>query len=383
MRILHVIDNLEVGGTETQMVQMVQRLASSRDEVTVATLRAGGPLSEQLTRTGIEVIEFPKRRTMLSFQAAYQLIRMAWFIRQRKVDVVHAHDLWANLMAVPAARLARAPVTISSQRNLATLWWYTPFRKKVIRRVHLLAKHIVVNSAAVKKLMENEFRIPANRLHILNNGVDFAKFSEAGNGRKMLFPDLPSGSKLVVNVANMNSEIKGHAVLIAAAKEICASSANVFFALVGDGPLRQVFEGSVRRSGLQDRFRFLGRRRDVPEILSCADFFVFPSFAEGLPNSVLEAAAAGLPIIATQVGGIPEIIEHGVTGLLIPAGDSQALVLALHRLMENSSFSATLARAGQQRVRSTYSFESAITQLHALYASQNGRTADAPSRTVQ
>jgi len=367
MRVLHVIDNLEVGGTETQMVQMAQRLASSVDLMTVATLRAGGPLTDQLKDAGIQIIEFPKRRTMLSFQAAYQLIRMAWFIRREKIDVVHAHDLWANLMAIPAARLARAPVVISSQRNLATLWWYTPLRKRFIRYVHLLANHVVVNSMAVKRLMENEFRIPAERLRVLNNGVDFERFSKSGIDRQTLFPTIGLNSKLIVNVANMNTEVKGHAVLIEAAKEICAGSSDVYFALIGDGPLRPHLESRVREIGLQDCFRFLGRRRDIPEILSCADLFVLPSFAEGLPNSVLEAAAAGLPVIATQVGGIPEIIEHGASGLLVPPGDKQALVAAVRQFLKDPPFAARLGRAGQQRVRSRFSFDSVIAQLRLLY----------------
>lgn len=367
MRILHVIDNLEVGGTETQMVQMAQRQASSGDKVTVATLRAGGPLSEQLREAGIPVMEFPKRRTMVSLQAATQLIRMAWFIRRKKVDVVHAHDLWANLMAVPAARLARAPVIISSQRNLATLWWYTPIRRKVIRRVHLLAKRIVVNSVAVKNLMQNEFRIPEERLFILYNAVDFERFSTPNVGRQTLFPALAPGSKLIVNVANMNSDIKGHAVLIDAAKEICAGSADVHFALIGDGPLRPDLETRVRECGLQDHFRFLGCRRDVPAILSCADIFAFPSFAEGLPNSVLEAAAAAVPVVATRVGGIPEIIEHGVTGLLVPPGDTRALITAMLQCLKNPSLATMLAKAGQQRVRSNFCFDSAVRRLRMLY----------------
>jgi glycosyltransferase involved in cell wall biosynthesis len=367
MHILHVIDNLEVGGTETQMVQMAQRQASSCDQVTVATLRAGGPLSKELRQAGIPIMEFPKRRTMLSLQAAHQLIRMAWFIRRRKVDVVHAHDLWANLMAVPAARLARARVIISSQRNLATLWWYTPLRKKIIRRVHLLAKDIVVNSVAVKNLMQNDFRIPEERLHILYNAIDFERFSTPSVDRQTLFPALAPGSKLIVNVANMNSDIKGHAVLIEAAKEICADSADVHFALIGDGPLRSDLETRVRDCGLQDHFRFLGCRRDVPEILSCADIFAFPSFAEGLPNSVLEAAAAAVPIVATRVGGIPEIIEHGVTGLLVPPRDARALITAMLQYLKDPSFATMLAKAGQQRVRSNFCFDSAVRRLRMLY----------------
>jgi glycosyltransferase involved in cell wall biosynthesis len=366
-RILHVVDSLDVGGTETQMVQLAQRLDPCRYDVTVATLRAGGPLTEALQKAGIRILEFPKRRTMLSFQAAGQLIRMAWFIRRQKIDVVHAHDLWGNLMAVPAAWLARAPVIISSQRNLATLWWYTPRRKKIIRRVHLLATFVIANSDASRRLLIEEFWIPSERVRVLHNGVDFERIATVHGNRRELFPGLASNAKLIINVANMNSNVKGQSVLIEAAMDVCTALPESKFVLVGDGPLRAQFEEQVRKLGIWDHFLFLGRRRDVPEILSCGDLFVFPSFAEGLPNAVLEAAAAGLPIVATTVGGIPEIIEHGVAGLLVPPKNPQALCAALLQLLKDPPFAATLARTGKERVSSQFCFDTAVARLEALY----------------
>src|SRR5437879_4685028 len=329
MRVLHVIDNLDVGGTETQMVQVARRLDPRFYQVTVATLRAGGPLTELLVNAGIRVMEFPKRGSMLSFQAAYQLIRMAWFIRRERIDVIHAHDLWANQMAVPAARLAGARVIISSQRNLAHASWYTPFRKKAVSRIHLLATYVIVNAEAVRQLLLTDFRIPPQHVQLLHNGVDFEVFAKARCDRQRLFPALKPSAKLIINVENMNSEVKGHAILIEAARTVCTAIPEARFAFVGDGLLRPWLERRVLELGLHEHFLFLGPRRDVPDILSCGDLFVFPSFAEGLPNSVLEAAAAGLPIIATPVGGVPEIIKDRVTGLVVPPKDPLPLVEAI------------------------------------------------------
>ena len=222
--------------------------------------------------------------------------------------------------------------------------------------------------------MQNEFRIPAERLHVLNNGVEFDRFSKPRVDRQSLLPALPPGSKVIVNVANMNSQLKGHSVLIEAAREICASCPDVYFALVGDGTLRPELERCVRETGLQDRFHFLGRRKDVPEILACADIFAFPSLAEGLPNSVLEAAAAGVPVVATRVGGIPEIIENGVTGLLVEPRDTQALIAALLQYLKSPSYAAMLARASRQRVLSNFSFDSAVAHLIDLYGRANRRS---------
>jgi L-malate glycosyltransferase len=367
MRILHVVDSLDIGGTETQMAQMAQRLDRQFYDVTVATLRTGGPLTQTLDDAGIQILAFPKRRTMLSFQAAFQLLRMAWFIRREKIDVVHAHDLWGNLMGVPAAWLARAPVIISSQRNLATLSWYTPPRRKIIRRVHLLATFVIANSEASRRLLIEEFGIPRDRVRLLHNGVDLERILSALGNRQKIFPDLKPGAKLIINVANMNSEVKGQSVLIKAAKDVCQIVPEAVFVLVGDGPLRSQFEQQVSNLGIRERFIFLGRRRDVPEILSCASIFAFPSFAEGLPNSILEALAAGVPIVATAVGGIPEIIEHGTHGLLVKSGDAHGLAQAISSLLRNPELSQKFSMAGRERIRSSFTWDRALAQLQELY----------------
>jgi glycosyltransferase involved in cell wall biosynthesis len=367
IKVLHVVESLDVGGTETQMVQIAQHLDPRVYHVTVACLHSGGPLTEPLQAAGIEILEFPKRVTFVSFQAIYQLLRLARYIRHEKIQVVHAHHLPANLMAVPAAWLAGAPVILSSLRNLAHLPWYTPFRRKVVRLIYRLSTGVIANSEAVRQLLVTEFQVPPSHVHLLYNGVDYGRFAQCRGDRQKLHPSLQPGTKLILNLANMNSEVKGHAILIEAARAVCAAIPDARFALVGDGALRSNLEQRVKALGLEQRILFLGRRKDVPEILSCGDLFVLPSLAEGLPNSVLEAMSAGLPVVATAVGGIPEIIEDGVSGLLAPPNDSQAITEAILRALRDPALAAKLARAGQARARSEFSFDRVLTDLRQIY----------------
>lgn len=371
-RVLHVVECLDVGGTEMQMVQIAQRLDPRLYRVTVGCLRAGGPLTEVLQAAGIEILEFPKRLTFMSFQAIYQLLRLAWYIRREKIDVVHAHHLGANLMAVPAARLARAPVILSSLRNLAHLPWYTPFRRKIIRLIYRLSTGVIANSEAVKQLLITEFRVPPVRVHVLYNGVDYGRFSQSRGDRRKLHLDLGPDAKLIVNVANMHIGIKGHADLIEAARIVCSSAPQARFVLVGDGEERPRLQEQVRKAGLDEFFLFLGQRKDIPEILSCCDLFVLASRAEGLPNALLEAMAAGLPVVATRVGGVSEIVEDGLSGLLVPSGDRTALAEAILLVLQDSRLAIRLARAGQERVRKRFSIERLLEDLNHLYTNRGG-----------
>jgi glycosyltransferase involved in cell wall biosynthesis len=275
-------------------------------------------------------------------------------------------------MGVPAAWLARTPVILASQRNLAHVDWYTPFRRKLLRVIFRLSTAVIANSAAVRALLLEKFRVPADKVHVFHNGVDLDRFDDVERDRQKIDSRLSEETKLVVHIANMNSEVKGQAVLIEAARTVCTAIPLARFVLVGDGPLRGVYERRVKELELEDRVLFLGRRQDIAEILACGDLFAFPSFAEGMPNSVLEAGASGLPIVATPVGGIPEIVTHERTGLLVPPRDPEALAAAILRVLEDPGLASSLSRACQTWVRSQFSFDRLIRDLSGIYDGQKG-----------
>jgi L-malate glycosyltransferase len=368
VRVLHLVDTLNVGGTETQMVQTALCLRSTSHYVTVGCLRAKGPLLKILQQAGIPVVEFPKKKTLLSVNGVYQLMRLALFLRRGQFHVIHAHDLWASLLAVPAGRLARTPVIISSRRYLADLDWYTPWRSKTVRTIHRLSTHVIVNSASVRRLLVERDKLPQEKIHVIYNGVDVDRFTGARGDREGLLGSFGSGSKLIAVVANMYSRVKGHAWLIEAARIVCRSVPSAKFVLIGDGAERHKLEQQVRQAGLEENFLFLGHRQDVPELLACCDLSVLPSEAEAMANSVLESMAAGLPVVATRVGGTPEIIVDGEDGLLVPPQNPQALAQAILHILQDADFARRLSRSGQEKMQTHFGFDRLIAQLEQLYS---------------
>jgi L-malate glycosyltransferase len=203
-------------------------------------------------------------------------------------------------------------------------------------------------------------------VRVIHNGVDVAKFKSARNDRIRLFPDAGDG-KLVVLVGNMHTDVKGHPWVIASAATVREQFPDTRYVLVGDGEQRSSFERQARDLGVMHNFLFLGRRSDIPEILASCDIAVLPSRAEGLPNAVLEYMAAGLPVIASRVGGNAELVQDGVTGILVPAEDSAALSAALLRLLSEPSLARRLGQAGREFTAQNFSFERLVRDVDALY----------------
>lgn len=368
MHVLYLVDTLNVGGTETQMTSTALRLHRAGHRVTVGCLRAEGPLLEILRKAGIPVVEFPKSKTMLSPNGMLQLLRIVFFLLRHGVQVVHAHDLWANLYGVPAAWLTGTPIIISSRRYLADLGWYTPWRNKIMRVIYRVSTHVVVNSAAVRKLLVERDGLPPQKVRVIHNAVDVEQFVGARRDKKSLSPGIDENSKLIAVIANMYSPVKGHNHLIAAARTVCSIEPEATFLLIGDGPERLKLELQVAAVGLSKNVLFLGRRKDIPELLACCNLSVLPSEAEGLPNALLEAMAAGLPVVATRVGGTPEVIEDGVNGLLVAAQAPNALAGAILQILQDSKLATRLAQAGQKRMRAHFSFDRLMAELEQLYA---------------
>jgi glycosyltransferase involved in cell wall biosynthesis len=372
MHTLYLVDTLNVGGTETQMASAALRLHRAGHRVTVGCLRAEGPLLEVLRKAGIPVVEFPKKKTLLSPNGMFQLLRMVLFLRRHNFQVVHAHDLWANLFGVPAAWLAGTPMIISGRRYLADLEWYTPWRNRIMRVIYRLSTYVVVNSESVRKLLVERDGLPPQKVRVIHNAVDVEQFVGAQPDKQSLLPGVGKNTKLIAVIANMYSPVKGHDHLIAAAGTVCRIEPEATFLLIGDGPERPKLERQVAGADLSKNVLFLGRRNDIPELLACCNLSVLPSEAEGLPNALLEAMAAGLPVVATRVGGTPEVIEDGVSGLLVAARAPHALAGAILRILRDSKLATRLAQAGQKRMRTHFSFDRLMAELEELYAPAPG-----------
>jgi glycosyltransferase involved in cell wall biosynthesis len=367
VRVFHLVDTLNIGGTESQLVQLALRMQRAGHDVTLGCLRAEGPLLQALEQSGIPVIEFRKDKTLLSLNGARQFLRLARFLRKGRFEVLHAHDLWANLLGVPAGRLARIPVVISSRRYLADLEWYTPWRNRIIRFIYWLSTRVIVNSKAVRERLVAGDRLAPEKILVIYNAVDVERFARARRNRDKLLPHIAVGCKVIAVLANMYSPVKGHSCLISAARIVCTSVPDALFILIGDGPERSRLESQVRDGGLNKNVMFVGRRTEVPELLACCDLSVLPSEAEAFPNALLESMSAGLAVVATAVGGSREIIENGINGLLVPPTNPEALAAAILRLIHDPRSSKRLARAGQNDMRARFGFDRLIGEIDQLY----------------
>jgi len=366
-KVFYLVDSLHVGGTETQAVELALRLPVSEYEIMMGCLRAEGPLLEKLRGSAVNVREFHPSGGLDSAAGLYELIRLARYLRREKFDVVHTHDLWSNLMGVPAARLAGVPAIVSSRRDLAHFDWYQGKRRHWLRRIQNLSGVVLANATPIRDALISEDGFAPEKLRVIHNGVDTEKFQRAQRDRARLFPDV-GNEMLVVLVGNMHSDVKGHPSLIAAAPTVVREFPEVRFVLAGEGESRPTFAAQVAQLGLEGAFKFLGRRSDIPEILASCDMAVLPSRAEGLPNAVLEYMAAGLPTIATRVGGIAELVQDGVTGLLVPAENANALAGALLRFLRDPEQARQIANNGQRFAVENFSFERLIREIDELYA---------------
>jgi len=365
-RVFFLTDSFNIGGTETQAVELAMRLDPGKYAVTLGCLRARGPLLERLRGTAIAIEEFYPKGGFDSPNGIYQMLRLARFLRRGKFQIVHTHDLYTNLIGIPAALIARSPIIISSRRDLGHLDWYQTKRRVWLRRLQNRSTVVLTNAGAIRDSLLAEDHFRADKVRVIYNGVDVEKFARETRDRQWLM-DGCEDEKWIVLVGNMHSDVKGHPWLIEAAVAVCREFRKVRILLAGDGARRTDFEGQVAAARLQANFSFLGRRDDVPRILACCDIGVLPSKAEGLPNAVLEYLAAGLPTVASRVGGNAEIVQQGVTGLLVPAQDSVALAESLLQLLRDPARAEEMGRTGRAYVSSNFSFQRMIEKTDELY----------------
>jgi glycosyltransferase involved in cell wall biosynthesis len=355
--IAFLLTSFDVGGTERQMVELIRRLDRSTFEVHLACFHRRGALESHAVERAASVATFP----IDGFgrpSAVRQLFAFARWCRRIGARIVHTCELYSNIFGLPGAALARVDVRIGNRRELRT-----PDKSRAQLALQGLAyksAHVIVaNSTAAAEQLRQE-GVPAGKVHTIPNGVDCGAF--AGSER-----DRPLRS--IMTVANLRPE-KGHDVLIDAASRIVHRHPEVEFQIVGDGPLRASLVRQVNLRGLRAKFHFLGERPDVPAQLAAADLFVLPSRSEACPNGVLEAMASGLPVVASRVGGVPELIEPGVNGVLVDADAPGQLADAVLDLIDRPAHARALGRAARDTAVQRFAFDRMIARFEQLYLSE-------------
>jgi L-malate glycosyltransferase len=356
-RIFLLINTLERGGSERQFVTLANSLDRERFQVSLGCLKLFGQFSSDVCG----LIEFSPGGHLFGVQAWRSRLALARLLRKEQVSVAHAFDFYSNLMLIPAARFARVPVVLGSHRQLGDLLTPTQFRFQAA--AFRFCDRVVCNShAAATRLQKAGIR--SQKIRIIPNGLP-AEFLE--RSVSALSPE-PQVLRIGM-ISRMNHRLKNHVSFLRIAATLASRFPQVRFVLVGDGPLRAELETFTRQLGISDRTLFLGDRRDIPAVLAALDISVLPSSSESLSNVILESMAIGVPVVAADIGGNSELVQHGKTGLLFCLGDEAAFASALERLITQPELRKSFGAYAREMVRSEYTAAKIRDRYQELYYS--------------
>jgi len=355
---------LGTGGTQRHLQEVVHLLDASRFATRLFTLRPGGDLEAELEAAGVSVASLRLGPRLASARAASAMVRAARVLRANGTQVVHGYQWRPALVATIVGRLARVPLVLASKRSLtgddarARLAW-----RVIGRRVDT----ILVNADAVR--VESQEHGVSASWALIPSGVDVERFAEtpptpAAKAALGLDPSRP-----VIGTVGRLEARKGHEHFLSAAREIVARANGLApqVVIVGDGPLRESLARQVDGLGLAPAVRFTGRLGDVRVALAAMDVFVLPSHAEGMSNALLEAMAAGRPVVATAVGGNNEVLAGDGAGVLVPPRDTHAMADAVLALLGDRARAARLAETARRRVGEHYGSRAMVARLERLY----------------
>ncbi len=361
--VVHVVNSLAVGGLENGVVNLVNA-TSTRFRHVIVCMTADGPLHARL-RPEVEVIVLGKRPG----QDPWALLRLVRLLRRLRPLIVHSRN-WPAIDAIPAARVARVPLVVHGEhgREVADPEGRNPRRKRIRRALAPLVHHFVTVSADLRRWLIEDVRVPAAKVSAIHNGVDLSRFGRAGRLESRLRLDLPAEAPIVGTVGRLDP-VKDQAGLIRAFAKVRSAHPEALLVVVGDGPCRAELQDVAAASGQGDHVRLLGNRDDIPAVMSALDVFVLPSIAEGISNTILEAMASGLPVVATRVGGNPELVEDGIGGALVPRQDPSALAAAIAAYVADPELRRRHGLASRQRATGHFSLERMAEAYANLYTS--------------
>lgn len=365
--IAHVVYRFDVGGLENGVVNLINRLPGSRFRHAVIALTEVTGFRDRVARDDVRFIALAKAPGH-GIRLAPGLYRI---FRELRPAIVHTRNLAALEASLPAW-LARVPVRLHGEHgwDVTDPGGVNP-RNRLIRRLYRpFVSHYIALSADIEGYLQRQVGIAPSRISQIYNGVDTARFAPASARQSIDGCPFGAGHWIAGTVGRL-AAVKDQATLVRAYARACAIDADAAramrLAIVGDGPQRAVVERAVRETGVGDRVWLPGSRDDVEAILRGFDCFVLPSIAEGISNTILEAMATGLPVIASRVGGNPELIDDGATGRLVPAGDVEALAAALLELFRFRATAQRFGRAARSAVERRFSLDRMAADYAGLY----------------
>jgi glycosyltransferase involved in cell wall biosynthesis len=383
LNVLFIIDSFEQGGSERQAIQLLRQLhTSGRCRVHLACLQNRGSLREQADELGIGEIHEYALNSFYDLNFVRQLRRLVHFIKEKEIDIVHTHCFYTNIFGMTGAFLAGVRGRVTSKGE--TDGFRTPMQKRAERAAFRLSHRVIANCQVVQNQLIREGVSPSKIIQHYN-GLDLDRLRvRPGLKREEALaafglPQEPP-RRYVSIVANLRNPVKDHPMFLRAAARVRAAIPDAGFVIAGEGELMKELRDLAAQLGIQDDVFFIGRCDSVADLLFASEVGVLSSKAEGFANAILEYMAAGLPVVATDVGGAREAIAEGETGYVVASGDDEKMAERIIELLNEPKRARVMGERGQVFVAKKYSCDRHLQNTLELYDELLSAPNSSPSR---
>jgi len=362
-RVLILTVGFTVGGAEQLILTTAPRMQRDGFEITVACLKGWGLLGDELEARGVRAVALGARG-IWDLRAFGRLLSV---LRRDRIQILRGHLFWANLVARIVGRIASVPVVVTTHHDTFD---EMPLHHRLAERITAPMSDVVTTcSEEVRRQAIELFGLRPGLVRTLRNAIEIPEAVPDTTARDRVRRELGASADdlLVGTLGRLVEPKKGLAIFLAAARLLSRDFPRIRFAIVGEGPARADLEERAAREGVSHCTLFPGLRRDVPEVMRALDLFVQPSLWEGFGITLLEAMAVGTPVVASRVGGIPEVIADGAEGLLVPPGDAPALASACAQVLRNRERAARMGKAGIERVGAEFGVERLVREIETMY----------------
>lgn len=368
VNVLHVIDHFGLGGAQTLLLDLLKDWDNEKYRVYVCALKAPGVLDKQAKAQGLTISYFDRRK-----YDPRKILDLTKFIRKNKIQIVHTHLLGASIVGRIAATICRVPIVIVHDHsgfpmlsNIPSV--YSRLLRMMDKPLTYVTDRVIAVSYSVKELRVKRGLPDKNKVIVIHNGIDINKFNGNLYDREKARGSLSIGvADVVVGVVGRLSPEKGLECFLEAAAKVSRKCTESKFIIVGDGPCKTILEEKAREWGISDKVIFTGFSGDVPQLLSAMDVFVSSSLFEPFGIAILEAMSMSKPVVATNVGGIPEMIISDVTGILVPPNDAEALYTAIIQLLNDPDKRNMFGQNGRKRIEEYFATQVLVNKLVKLY----------------
>lgn len=377
VKLFKVVTNFSPGGTEGQVHNLARCLDRSRFELGFGCLKKWGVYVDEVEQWGIPIKEFPIN-SLYKPNTFFQLVRLALYLRRSRTQIMHSYNFYANVLAIPAARLAGVPVVLASIRDRGV--YLNAMQTRLQKLVCSMADRILVNADSIREwLLEQGY--DEDKIVVLKNGIDLRLYRKEKSYRIHDEFSIPRESRIVIMLARLNPQ-KGIDEFLRAAAIIKQKHPDVRFLVVGEklefrnGLIEQDVEYHRELQqrcvdmGIERDVIFAGHRSDVPDLLNEVSISVLPSHSEGLSNTLLESMAAGVPIVATRVGGNSELVRDGLNGILVSPRNPVELAEGINRILEDRELAESFRRYSLKLAEECFCMERMVKRTEELYISE-------------